>query len=195
MDPSCGSRKPAWVSIQELITNNSFKGVFVRLFKTVVSAFLLVTFASSVAMAEGSKAPGSGPNPFSDCGIGAALFPDTKWAAVTSNVIWDIGTTAVTSATMSPETCSGKKVQAALFIRDTYPVLVEDVSRGSGEHLRTALNLFDCDAGRQHAAISLIRADMSAAVAAPGYAGQTDIQKSAELYGVMSSAAEASCKV
>src|SRR5688572_5993856 len=45
-----------------------------------------------------SKAPGAGPNPFSDCGIGAALFPKTGWAAVTSNVIWDIGTTALTSA-------------------------------------------------------------------------------------------------
>ena len=37
-------------------------------------------------------------NPYTDCGIGAALFPNTNWAAVTSNVIWDAGTTAVTDS-------------------------------------------------------------------------------------------------
>ncbi len=163
--------------------------------KAVLSACFLMTFVSTVAVAEGSKAPGSGPNPFSDCGIGAALFPDTKWAAVTSNVIWDIGTTAVTSATMSPETCSGKKLQAALFIRDTYTVLIEDVARGSGEHLRTALNLFECDARRQDAAIGQIRSEMAATVSTPNYRNQTNIQKSAEFYGVMNNAVEASCKV
>ena len=45
------------------------------------------------------KAPGSGPNPYTDCGIGAALFPNTHWAAATSNVIFDLGITAITSAT------------------------------------------------------------------------------------------------
>ena len=51
-------------------------------------------------------------NPYVDCGIGAALFPNTDWAAVTSNVIWDAGTTALISATASEDTCSGGDVSA-----------------------------------------------------------------------------------
>jgi hypothetical protein len=47
----------------------------------------------NIALAGGPT--GSGPNPYSDCGIGAALFKDTEWAAVTSNVTWDLGTTEI----------------------------------------------------------------------------------------------------
>ena len=83
---------------------------------------IALTLFAGISIAPVSMAndqAGSGPNPFTDCGIGAALFPDTHWAAVTSNVIWDVGTTALTSATASPETCSGAKVEAAMFINET----------------------------------------------------------------------------
>ncbi len=96
---------------------------------------------------------------------------------------------------MSPQTCSGKEVKTALFIRDTYPVLTEDVARGSGEHLATALHLFECDMTRQDAAITQIRASMADAVSVEGYARQSHIEKSAKLYDVMNQAVETSCKV
>lgn len=163
----------------------------------LATALILTNCLSATAIAEeSSKAPaGSGPNPYSDCGIGAALFKSTKWAAVTSNVIWDLGLTAITSATMSPETCSGKQVEAALFIRDTYPVLVEDVARGSGEHLATALGLFECGADRSEAAAARIRSEMAMVVSKEGYAKQTTLQKASDLYDVMNSTAGAVCKV
>src|SRR5258708_18836019 len=104
-------------------------------------ALVWAAFATSSALADdASKAPGSGPNPYTDCGIGAALFSDTKWAAVTSNVIWDLGTTAVISATASPQTCQGKKVAPARFIDATYPSLPEEPPPGHGEHLTPVLN-------------------------------------------------------
>ncbi len=84
--------------------------------KTLISTLTLAVCAASLNVNAANKAPGSGPNPFSDCGIGAALFKDTKWAAVSSNVIWDIGTTAVTSATASLFSDCG--IGAALF-KDT----------------------------------------------------------------------------
>ncbi|MBI3771765.1 MAG: hypothetical protein HY272_03590 [Gammaproteobacteria bacterium] len=68
-------------------------------------------FAISVLMlslpvaghAEGGVIPPSQmKNPWLDCGIGAMIFTETKWAAVTSNVIWDLGTTAVTSGASTP---------------------------------------------------------------------------------------------
>ena len=102
---------------------------------------------SSVAIAfcAFDKTPGSGPNPFSDCGIGAALFKDTKWAAVTSNVIWDVGTTAVTSATASPETCTGANIIAAKFIIDNYDNIVEEIAEGSGDHLASMYGVLGCN--------------------------------------------------
>ncbi|MCC5879985.1 MAG: DUF3015 domain-containing protein, partial [Idiomarina sp.] len=40
-------------------------------------------------------------NPWQHCGIGAMIFDDNTTAAAVSNVIWDSGTTAFTSATAS----------------------------------------------------------------------------------------------
>jgi len=158
----------------------------------VVSALLALT-SFSVSAQDSAKAPGSGPNPFSDCGIGAALFSETKWAAVTSNVIWDVGTTAVTSATASPQTCNGKQMAAATLINDTYEKLVEETARGQGEHLTSLLNIFECGDARQGRAIDAARGAMGELVAQPGYATQDRTQKAARFYEVVDSAVSKSC--
>ena len=166
-------------------------------FKKAALAVALLATIQFPAHAEGnnSKAPGSGPNPFSDCGIGAALFSDTKWAAVTSNVIWDIGTTAVTSATASPETCNGKTVAAASFINDTYEKLAEETARGEGEHLATLLNIFECAAPQQGAVIQAARSEMAGEVAQPGYATQDRTDKAVRFYQAVEAAVAQNCAV
>lgn len=156
----------------------------------------LVALCSVAAQAQSTttdKAPGSGPNPFTECGIGAALFPTVGWAAVTSNVIWDAGTTAVTSATMSPQTCNGKKVATALFIRDSYERLAEETAQGHGEHLATALNMFECAAGQQGAAMVATREAMGAVVSQPGFNALPRLDKAARFYGAMEGAVAKSC--
>lgn len=142
-----------------------------------------------------SKKAGSGPNPFSDCGIGAALFPNTPVGAVISNVIWDVGTTAITSATASPQTCSGKRVTAAAFINDTYEQLTEETARGEGEHLTTVMNILECDSAHQGRAIAATRKAMGEAVAAPGYATQKRIEKASQLFDIIDTAVSTSCSV
>ena len=139
------------------------------------------------------KTPGSGPNPYTDCGIGAALFTETKWAAVTSNVIWDLGLTAITSATASPQTCSGKTVAAALFIHHTYDKLAEETASGQGEHLTTVLNIFECDSTRHAIAVQQIRGAMGHAVATPNYIDQSHIDKAFNYYSIVDKAVSASC--
>lgn len=166
--------------------------------KLVPALFMAAAMgASPVSMAQANPnaAPGTGPNPYSDCGIGAALFPETAWAAVTSNVIWDIGTTAVTSATLSPGTCSGKTLKTALFIRDTYPQLVEEIARGEGEHLKTAMTLFECGAGQQPAAIQETRAGLADVVSQKDHGTKSHLDKASEMYGVMHEAAQTHCSV
>jgi Protein of unknown function (DUF3015) len=153
------------------------------------------TNPSTTKSTEQSKVPGSGPNPWADCGIGAALFTETKWAAVTSNVIWDLGTTALTSATASPQTCQGKKVVAALFIDRTYAELVEETASGQGERLTTVLNLFGCDSARHANAIQQIRGAMRRAVATPNYIDQSHFDNASNFYSIVEEAVNTSCSV
>jgi hypothetical protein len=148
---------------------------------------------SSLAMAGSDDKPGSGANPFSDCGIGAAIFPETNWAAVTSNVTWDLGSTAITSATLSPGTCSSRKVASALFIRDTYTRLVEDSAKGEGEYLATALNLFECSGAQHQDAIQEVRAAMGPSIIQAEYQGKTHLEKSSDFYNIINNAAKNNC--
>ena len=160
--------------------------------KVLLLPFILTTL-SYPTLAAG--AGGSGPNPYSDCGIGAALFKNTNWAAVTSNVTWDLGTTAVTSATASPETCSKKNVNAAMFIRDTYAPLVEDFARGQGEHLTAALNFFECPKEHHSSIMQDVRAVLLKVVLAPGFNEQQPVDKAAQLFNIIDSKTRNTCGV
>lgn len=136
---------------------------------------------------------GSGPNPYVECGIGAAIFKDTSWAAATSNVTWDLGSTALTSATSSPEMCSKKNVKAAMLIRDSYAQISEETARGQGEHLSAALEVFGCNADRQSAAAVQVRSDFSKVLAIPSYSSQSQVDKAAQMFNVIHTAAQGHC--
>jgi len=149
--------------------------------KLLATTFALAAVLPTVAMAA-EKSTGSGPNPFSDCGIGAALFPEHKVLAVTSNVIWDVGTTALTSATASPETCSGKKTTAAKFILDSYESLAEETARGQGAHLDALLSILEVDATEKSAVIASLRTQISEKVTSSTYSSATRLEKSSDYY-------------
>jgi hypothetical protein len=155
---------------------------------TALTAILMACFAS-VSLA--AKEVGSGPNPFSDCGIGAALFPEVPIAAVTSNIIWDAGTTALTSATASPETCQGQQLQAAIFINETYANVIEETASGQGEHLSAILQIFGCSTDSHASIIESVRSDMGEKVSAESYNSMDQLQKSADFYDVMNSTIQA----
>jgi len=169
--------------------------IFLKKLALSVSVATIGMTLGSLAFADDAKSPGSGPSPYSDCGIGAALFPDTNWAAVTSNVIWDLGSTAITSATSSPQTCSGKKQKTAMFIGHTYAQLTEETAAGHGKYLATALSLFECAPAKQAEVIDQVRAEMAKNVAAPAYLTQTRLEKAADYYNAMDRAAKQSCSI
>ncbi len=160
-----------------------------KLISLVAVVALSATFTSNLYAAD--KAAGSGPNPYSDCGIGAALFTENKTLAVTSNVIWDIGTTAVTSATASPETCSGKKVAVATFILESYDQLTEDTARGEGEHLTTLLQLMEVQPQQQAVVVANIRSQMAKQLTSADYLTADKVAKSTILFNSAMAAANA----
>lgn len=161
------------------------------MFKKILVVGLLALLPFGFANAQ-DKAPGSGPSPYVECGIGAALFPNTVWAAVTSNAIWDLGTTAVISALSSPETCSASKVATARLILETLPALEKDVAIGDGEYLASLHETMGCNAKSQDALNMQLRSSYSDVIGDGGYASKTRIQKAEAMYDSVRAVVEAS---
>lgn len=143
---------------------------------TVASAIL----ASPVSLAE-EKATKSKLNPWTDCGIGAMIFQDVAPAAAISNVIWDLGTTAVTSAGLSEHTCEGANVKTAMFIQQSYNNIIEETAKGNGEHVTAMLDLLEVNQADRQEIMEHVRTDMAQVVSQPAYAKATTTEK-AEMY-------------
>ena len=118
----------------------------------------------------------SKPSAYTDCGIGAALFENDTGATI-SNVIWDLGTTALTSATASPETCEGFNQDAAAFIEQSHDRLVEETAQGQGDHLNTLLSIVKVSADKKGRIISNVRARMADIVSNPSYLEANKVEK------------------
>ena len=119
-----------------------------------------------------------GPNPYSDCGIGAAIFPNNGGLAAVSNATWDVGTTAVISATASPETCSGEQAQVAQLTFSSYSDLEREAVQGDGMVLVSMNATLACDASQNDVYQSIILDILSN----PEYENLTRIKKSDLFY-------------
>lgn len=120
-------------------------------------------------------------NPWVDCGIGAMIFPGTPAGAVISNVIWDMGTTAVTSAGASKNTCESKRSKVAMLVGATYANLEEETVKGEGAHISAMLNLANCQASAHDGIIRSVRADFSQSLQNSAYM-QKSMQDKAQAY-------------
>lgn len=144
--------------------------------KVTKSVIILSIFIFSLPAMSGNK------NPWGDCGIGAMVFPKTRWAAVISNVIWDWGTTASSSTSSSEHLCEGKSASAAKFINETYANLEEETAVGAGEHLTTMLNTLGCKTSSHKEIIDSVRVDFSATVKDPVYSEKNNTEKAQTYY-------------
>ena len=152
--------------------------------KIATVLFLLLTVAPTVASAADS-ANSKALNPWTDCGIGAMIFTNTAWAAAISNVIWDFGTTAVTSAGLSKQTCSGSNAKVAMFIGTTYANLEEETVKGNGQNIHAMLNIMNCDPASHENIISSIRSEFGQSLRDAAYADKTTLVKAEEYYNIV----------
>jgi len=128
--------------------------------KTLLSALMVgalstVTIATTATAAEGNKKL----NPWKECGIGAMIFNDNGTAAAISNIIWDLGTTAVSSNISSQNSCEGSGAKTAMFINATLPKLEQDIASGEGEYITAMLELRGCEAASHSDIIKAVRED------------------------------------
>lgn len=154
--------------------------------KTIV---LAAGFAALSASAFMSEAQANDINPWQHCGIGAMIFDDNTTAAAVSNVIWDSGTTAISSATISPETCNSNELATAEFIDSTYDVLIAETAQGRGDHLSTALQLVGCEASPQN--VDALRSGLSDDVNAVDYRSAAHADKAFSYYQTLQQTAVA----
>lgn len=138
---------------------------------TISAAF----FASAPAMSEEL-------NPWKSCGIGAMVFDDNGTAAAISNVIWDLGTTAVSSNISSKSSCNGKdaKMAAAKFIQTNHASLESDIATGQGEHLASLADILAVEDADKFA--SSMKKAFSEALAKADFAAMSDQDKAQALY-------------
>jgi hypothetical protein len=157
--------------------------VFMKILKGFALALVLASSVIAPAQAAGKNKKAL--NPWVDCGIGAGLFPRTDWAAVSSNVIWDLGTTAVTSDQSSQNTCNGKNAKVAMYIGATFANLAEETVQGDGTHLRAMLQVAGCESEVHRTVIAALRTDFSQYLRTPGYAVRSDSQKAQDYYNLV----------
>lgn len=146
--------------------------------KAALIAALFAAGLPAASYADGGKKL----NPWTDCGIGAMIFSDYPVLAVISNVIWDLGTTAVTSAGVSEQTCSGKNAKTAMFVNQTYASIEQDTVKGDGKHVRAMLNMMGCDNTAQAGLISAARADLASSMQNASYLQKTSSQKAEDYF-------------
>lgn len=114
---------------------------------------------------------------YKECGIGAMIFNDTPVAAAVSNIIWDLGTTAVSSNISSAENCEGGKAKMASFIMKSYDNLEVEIASGEGKYMDTLLSMTDKD-------VETLRSEFSEVVASSEYATLNQEQKAEKLYNI-----------
>ncbi|GKT11462.1 MAG: hypothetical protein ISEC1_P0426 [Thiomicrorhabdus sp.] len=144
---------------------------------TVVAASLL----STSAMAQNSV------NPWKQCGIGAMIFDDNSTAAAISNVIWDLGTTAVSSNISSQDSCEGlgNNVAAAEFIQNSHAVLEEEIVNGSGAYLSAVLKMFNVSEDQMNVVAQNVKQNFAKVVTSSEYENLSDTAKAQTIYNVM----------
>ena len=153
--------------------------------KKLLVIIIFVWMIPSVSLAD-EKEVGSGPNPFTDCGIGSVF--DNKYGASSSNAIWDLGSTAITSATSSPENCKKRTVKTARLILETLPELEKDVALGKGKYLSALTDVMGCNNAYQNKFNANLRFFYADIVNDKAYGNKTVMQRATDMFNTIKSA-------
>ncbi|WP_086480696.1 DUF3015 family protein [Oceanospirillum sanctuarii] len=132
-------------------------------------------------------------NAWAECGIGAMIFEDNRAAAAISNIVWDLGTTALSSEASSKDNCEGKKYNTAVYIQKAYPKLEEETAFGSGEYMNAMLETAGCGVTETQAASAAIRQSFSKVVASPNFDTMSYNEKAESYYNTVVNSAAQNC--
>ena len=133
-------------------------------------------------------------NPWTQCGIGAMIFSGESdgWAIAAgfSNIIWDLGTTAVSSNISSQNTCNRANVKTAMFIDENLNELEQQTAQGYGNHIDAMLDLYQCDSSVRPDIVSNLRRNMITTVSTDNYTALSHSEKAFSYYSSVETAVE-----
>lgn len=117
---------------------------------------------------------------YKQCGLGGAIFGNSSAIlAIISNVTWDLGTTAAISNSLSPDTCQGGNLKAAILIKEAFPSVEKDLASGQGAHLSALQNIANCDS------VSSVRAQYGQYAQTSAYRTSTQDQNAEALFSIV----------
>jgi len=136
-----------------------------------------------------TDAEARGPNPWTECGIGALIFSSVDGdagviLAAISNLTWDLGTTGTSSATLSPDTCAGYDATAALFINQQLPSVETELAMGSGEHINAVMDIYQCSDSSQPRLLNDVRSQYGELLKDPAYSDWSHVQQAEAVWNI-----------
>jgi len=150
---------------------------------------LFISTVAALSIAVSSQASKDFAEIYTECGLGG-IFGNvienkdaSKVVAIVTNVTWDLGTTASTSAYSSEDTCSNKKVHVANFINQSYERLEKDLAQGDGEYLNSLAELI-LENSDTVAYKADLREKFAAIVASDDYNNLSRYEKVEKLYSI-----------
>ena len=147
--------------------------------KALAAAAMAVVLMSVAPTASAGRDFGS---IYTDCGLGGLMAQHSAGWAVSTNITWDLGTTAITSEMSSPDSCHGGKAVTAMIIYEAFPSIETELAQGRGEHLDALFTLAGRDQVDHARLIAALRAEFAKQVAASDYSTKTRYEKSEALY-------------
>ncbi len=145
--------------------------------KKILTIALAAAFISPIASAAESDV-----NAWTKCGIGAMIFSENDAAAAISNIIWDLGTTAVTSKLSSASSCNGKGAQTAMYIKQSYNNIIQETAQGEGQHLTAMLDMYNVAEQERPATLAALRSQSAAMVNSQDYTTTSESDKAQAYY-------------
>lgn len=118
---------------------------------------------------------------YTQCGLGGLIASKIPALAVTTNIIWDLGTTAISSDISSPESCKGSTAKAAALIYRAYPSLERELAQGRGDNVDALLSLANCQDGARAELTAALRSSLSVTVNAADYSSKSRLDQARSL--------------
>lgn len=154
--------------------------------KMSASVLLTVSLMSTTAFAESDLS-----KIYTQCGLGG-LFGQaiedretSRLVAISTNITWDLGTTASsTFYSTGEDSCANKKVLVALFINQSFDKLEKEIAQGTGKYLDGLTNLALDDKKKKAKYISSLRKKFSEVIADKKYTKLTHHEKVEKLYNI-----------
>lgn len=128
---------------------------------------------------------------FSECGLGGLIAQGVEdkdnsvFTAVSTNVTWDLGTTASsTYYSTGKDSCANKRVKVAVFINESYDKLEKEIAQGNGKYLDALASLAVDNTLEKSEYNSSLRKKFALIVADKSYSKLSHQEKVEKLYNI-----------